>query len=284
MGAYEEDLTMEKEKISKTFTILTWNIENPSLERAIKPFSWLQNQAVDVFVLTECKRSKGCLFMEECFQGYGLERYFQDYRYHVVFQKPLGNEYGVLIASKHKLTPTPFSNRIDYLPNRVNSVNVSYFNEEIEVIGLYLPSRGGQVNKRREKKKNFVDSFLQGLEATPNSPCRILCGDFNILEPDHSPHYPEFEDWEYNFYIVMEKYQLQDAFRHLHPTAREYSWIGLSGNGYRYDHCFVSLDLLPLIEKCYYFHEPRELKLSDHSALITVLNFEGTSMKKRIEK
>ena len=270
---------MEKEKIPKIFTIFCWNIQNPSLERAIKQFSWLRKQNFDVLVLTECKRSKGCLFIERCFQGYGLESYFQDYnyKYHVVFKKPLGNEYGVLIASKHNLTPTPLSNRVDYLPNRVNSVNVSYFNEEIEVIGLYLPSRGGEVNKRREKKKRFVDSFLQGLELTSNPARRILCGDFNILEPDHFPHYPEFEDWEYNFYIVMEKYHLQDAFRHLYPRAQEYSWIGRSGNGYRYDHCFVSLDLLPLIDKCYYFHEPRDLKLSDHSALIIVLKFEDTS-------
>ena len=262
---------MDSEKRDKNFTILTWNIGGPSLERAKKQFQWLEKQPTDVLILTECKNNNGCLFLERSFKGYTIERFLQDNGYHVVFPKPSGNEYGVLIVSKHKLTPSPFSNHVDYLRHRVNSVTVSYGNEEIEIIGLYLPSRGFDTQKRWEKKKRFVDSFLQALEETPISTRRILVGDYNVLEPDHVPHYPDFEDWEYNFYRILNKYQLQDAFRHLHLTAREYSWFGLSGKPYRYDHSFVSSDLIPLVDECYYFHEPRELKLSDHSALITIL-------------
>jgi len=49
--------------------------------------------------------------------------------------------------------------------------------------------------------------------------------------------------------------------------AQEYSWIGRTGDGYRYDHCFVSHGLLSLINECRYLHEPRNFKLSDHSAM-----------------
>jgi exodeoxyribonuclease-3 len=245
------------------FVVLCWNVQNPSIERAGKQFLWLRKQPANIFVLTECKRSEGCLFLERCFQTYG---------YRVIFPKPMENEYGVLVASKDKLTPSIFSEHLDYLPTRVNSVIMPYFNAQIEVIGLYAPSRGFDTGERKDKKKHFLSSFLKALGTAPIPALhRILCGDFNILEPEHIPHYMEFEDWEYYFYCALEKYQLQDAFRYLHPAAKEYSWFGRSGDGYRYDHCFVSPGLVPLIDQCYYLHEPRELKLSDHSAMITIL-------------
>jgi len=52
----------------------------------------------------------------------------------------------------------------------------------------------------------------------------------------------------------------------------KYSWIGKTGNGYRYDHCFVSNVLLPATKNSFYLHESRLRKLSDHSALITELS------------
>lgn len=245
--------------ISTPLLLLCWNIGNPSLERAGKQASWLQKQSADIVVLTECKRSKGCLF---------LERYFQAYGYYVAFPKPEGNEYGVLIASKHQLTISDFSQQIDFLRSRVVSAKVLCNANAIEVIGVYVPSRDSSPEKR-EKKRNFLSSLLKALEVVPASPLRVFCGDFNILEPDHIPHYPIFEDWEYDFYRTLANYQLHDAFRHFNPGIQEYSWVGRKGDGYRYDHCFVSPDLLPLLSGCRYLHEPRELKLSDHSALVT---------------
>ena len=254
---------MERQNVNSptTFVLFCWNIGNPSLERAGKQASWLRKQLADVLVLTECKLSKGCLF---------LEKYFQAYRYQVVFPKPDGKEYGVLIASKHQIVSTGFSAQVDYLRSRVVSVSVKvpYFADGFEIIGIYVPSRDSSYEKK-DRKKRFLNSLLGALETTPTSPYRIFCGDFNILEPDHVPHYSIFENWEYDFYRALAKYQLHDAFRHLNPKTQEYSWVGRKGDGYRYDHCFVSLDLLSLVRDCYYLHEPRAEKLSDHSALIT---------------
>jgi exodeoxyribonuclease-3 len=67
--------------------------------------------------------------------------------------------------------------------------------------------------------------------------------------------------------LLSAEHGLTDAFRHLHPTAAEYSWVGRTGDGYRYDHVFCSASLCPLIASCQYVHEPREDGLSDHSAL-----------------
>ncbi|MGH2612161.1 MAG: endonuclease/exonuclease/phosphatase family protein, partial [Rhabdochlamydiaceae bacterium] len=89
---------------------------------------------------------------------------------------------------------------------------------------------------------------------------------------DHTPHYAFFESWEYDFYRNLIGHQLQDAFRSISPDAKEYSWVGRTGDGYRYDHCFVSDNISSSIENCFYFHKPRNMRLSDHSAIITQLS------------
>ena len=259
----EKDSTSpaDKNDDSLLFTFFCWNINNPSLKRARNQAAWLRKQSADVFVLTECKHSEGCNF---------LEKYFQTFGYYVVSSKPEKNEYGVMIISKHKLTKSIFSNHIDYLQSRVISVKVPFFNDELEVIGIYVPSRDSSYEKK-ERKKRFIKKLISVLEKENNSIRRVFCGDFNVLEPKHIPHYPIFENWEYAFYSNLTKYHLKDAFRYLNPEIQEYSWVGRKGDGYRYDHFFVTSYLIPLVQKCYYYHEPREMKLSDHSALISTL-------------
>lgn len=244
------------------FSLFCWNIANPSIERANKQAEWLRKRPEDVLVLTEAKRSKGCIFME---------RYFQAYKYNVAFLKPEGKEFGVIIASKHPLMQSNFSNHIDYLQARVTSVKLNFLNNELEIIGVYVPSRNSNYEKI-DRKKRFLENLTNVLKTTHQPSNQIFCGDLNILEPNHVPYYPFFKEWEYNFYRDLIKNQLKDAFRHLHPSNQEYSWVGRTGDGYRYDHCFVSENLLPLVQKCYYFHKPREIRLSDHSAIIVELN------------
>lgn len=243
------------------FSLLCWNIANPSEKRAGKQALWLKQRPEDVLVLTEAKQSKGCIF---------LERYLQAFGYNVAFPKPGEQEYSVMVASKNKLVLTSFSKLIKYLPSRVVSVQFNQF----EIIGVYAPSRGFDEGDRLIKKKLFLDDLSDALKKSGSSSRRIFCGDLNILEPDHVPYYDYFKDWEYNFYRNLTKYQLKDAFRDLHPDAEEHSWFGRTGAGYRYDHCFVSDDIRSDIQQCYYLHEPRETKLSDHSAMILELNFE----------
>lgn len=247
---------------SSSFSLFCWNIANPSAQRAGKQASWLRQRPENVLVLTEVKRSEGCLF---------LKRYFQAYGYNVIFPNPEGKEFGVMIVSKHTLIPSSFSDLVDYLQSRVVSTKLNFQGSKIEIIGIYVPSRDSSYEKI-EKKKRFLKSLITTLELNPQSSRRIFCGDFNILEPDHIPYYPFFKEWEYDFYRNLMKYQLKDAFRHLNPKAQEYSWVGRTGDGYRYDHYFISTDLLSFVKKCYYLHEPRKIRLSDHSALIAELN------------
>lgn len=141
-----------------------------------------------------------------------------------------------------------------------------YYHVEREIVPAL--SSGKIVLSGRYVESSLV---LQGLDGCDFD---FVWG-LNILEPDHHPHYSFFEGWEYAFYKDLSRYHLGDAFRYLHPLIREYSWVGRTGNGYRYDHCFVSDGLLPKVKKCFYLHEPRKLRLSDHSAIITEIGLDN---------
>lgn len=256
---------MKTKKINQTsnFSFFCWNIANPSIERAGKQAEWLRKRPENVLVLTEAKLSEGCTF---------LKRYFLTYGYNVVFPRPEKKEFGVIIISKYPLTPNNFSAHVNYLQARIASVKLNLPSGELEIIAVYVPSRDSSTEKIN-KKKRFLENLTNALEIAPQVPKRVFCGDLNILEPDHIPHYPFFEKWEYDFYRnLTKKYQLKDAFRHLYPSIQEYSWVGRTGDGYRYDHCFVSENLLSLLKKCCYLHEPRKIRLSDHSAIIAELD------------
>ena len=240
--------------------LFCWNIGNPSLQRAAKQAEWLRKRPEDIFVLTEAKRSQGCTF---------LERYFLAYGYQVLSSSMGENEYGVLIVSKagKHLERGGFAGALTYLPSRVLSVRLLLGQEPLEIIGAYVPSRDASPEKI-QRKRTFLDELGRALSTAPASEKRIFCGDLNILEPDHRPSYPFFERWEYAFYQGLADAALIDAFRLLHPDRQEYSWVGRAGDGYRYDHCFISPALAPSLQQASYLHEPREQRLSDHSALI----------------
>ena len=127
------------------------------------------------------------------------------------------------------------------------------------------------VKEKKDRKKRFLKNILNAIRKAPKPNFRVLIGDLNVLEPNHIPKYSFFRSWEYDFYNSLISSKMKDAFRSIHPNVKEYSWIGRTGNGYRYDHCFVSDNLVSRIEKCFYLHEPRNNKLSDHSAIITKL-------------
>lgn len=237
--------------------LLTLNIGNPSVDRAERQLTWLAHRPEDVFVLTETRASRGCALLAERFAAAG-------YAVHQPDCEP--PEYGTMIVSKVAFAAVSTPRSVDYLPARMASV-VLAGDPPVELIGMYVPSRDAGEEKTQRKRR-----FLDGCAAVlRGANCRlILLGDLNVLEPDHRPAYPFFLPFEYDFYRDLGRWGLIDAFRHLHGDTLEYSWVGRSGDGYRYDHAFVSTTLLPVVEACAYIHEPRlqqGARLSDHSAL-----------------
>ena len=239
-------------------SLLTFNIGNPSPERAQRQLAWLASRDEHVLVLTETKASAGCQLLAGAFTAAG---------YHVTYPEPGPGEYGTMIISRVAAAPDGFGDQIGYLPSRAAAVILPAPGGPLRVIGLYVPSRDASAEKTERKRKWLAACDAALASATAGMPA-IVAGDLNILEPGHKPRYPFFAPFEYDFYQALTgTHGLTDAFRHLHPHDAEYSWVGRTGDGYRYDHAFCSRPLRDLITDCLYLHQPRQDKLSDHSAL-----------------
>ncbi len=245
-------------QVSSGLSLLTFNIGNPSEERARRQLAWLAARDERVLVLTETKASVGCQFLADAFAAAG---------YHVTFPVPEPGEYGVMIVSQVHAQPDGFGESLRYLPARVAAVTLPTPAGPVQVIGAYVPSRDAGPEKT-ERKKAWLAACRAALAARDSAVPAVLLGDLNILEPGHQPHYPFFAPFEYDFYRCLSaEHGFTDAFRHLHPDVAEHSWVGRTGDGYRYDHVFCSAVLAPSIAGCKYVHEPRADRLSDHSAL-----------------
>ena len=244
---------------SASLSVLTFNIGNPSPDRARRQFSWLIGRDEHVLVLTETKASAGCRMLAEEFAAAG-------YAVHWPGHGP--GEYGAMIVSTVAATPDDgFGDRVGYLRARAAAVILPAPAGPLRVIGLYVPARDASVGKT-ERKRKWLAACDAALAATVSEMPVILLGDLNVLEPDHRPGYPFFAPFEYDFYsALVGTHHLTDMFRHLHPGVAEHSWAGRRGEGYRYDHAFCSDYLARQVIACEYLHQPRTDKLSDHSAL-----------------
>ncbi|SCF87448.1 endonuclease/exonuclease/phosphatase family protein [Streptomyces sp. MnatMP-M17] len=213
-------------------------------------------------MLTETADSQGGRFLAERFTMAGCS---------VTFPRPeQRGERGVMIVSR--LATRPLDTGVDYLPHRAVGVTVDTDEGQLEVIGLYVPSRNATAEKTA-RKRSFLQACRRALAADEGA-ARIVIGDFNVLEDDLVPRYRFFSPFEYEFYGWFGSAGYVDAFRALHPEALEYSWVGKTGDGYRYDHAFVSGRLADGLRGCSYVHEPGTMseRLTDHSALSVQLS------------
>ena len=70
----------------------------------------------------------------------------------------------------------------------------------------------------------------------------------------------------------MQELGMFDAFRLKNGDKKEYSWFSHQGNGFRYDHTWLSHKLCERVNQCVYSHTEREDKLADHSMMILELD------------
>ncbi|MFJ4695181.1 endonuclease/exonuclease/phosphatase [Streptomyces sp. NPDC088766] len=244
-----------------TLDVLTFNLNNPGRPRAARQLEYLAARPESVFVLTETADSVGCDFLARRFEAAG---------YSVTFPLPGRGERGVMVVSRLATRPGPAST--GYLPHRCVSVTVDTGEGPLDVIGLYVPSRDA-TEAKKTRKRRFLEDCRQTIPAG-DAVRRLVIGDFNILEPNHVPRYRVFEPFEYAFYTWLGQVGYHDAFRGVHRQALEYSWVGRTGDGYRYDHAHVSTGLAAALRGCSYVHDVRtaEDRLTDHSALTVSLS------------
>lgn len=247
------------DKIVLKIDILNWNIAHPSLSRAKKIADWLELRGENILILTETCEAPGCIFISDRLESFGFTVIFP------IKEK----DFGTILAFKG-FEAKEFKTDIEFLPHRAPAISCKTSIGEVRIIGVYVPS---SVTRKEVngKKERFQREFTKMLFSNKNTNL-IVCGDLNVLEPNHVPHYSFLRDWEYKFYESFKENGLIDTYRLIYPDVFEYSWYGREGYGYRYDHCFASERISKYIQFCKYVHEPRENRLSDHSAMILQFN------------
>jgi exonuclease III len=225
--------------------VLSWNIRQGGGSRIRQIVQKIAKSKAQVVVLSEFRNSSKGSFLRNKLLEFG-------YRYQFVTQAESG-ENSVLVCSQFPANSRLFSHvKWDYSQNII-AIDFPAFS----LYGMYLP----------HKKKHRLFDLL--LDETKSHKPAILVGDFNTGKNYIDQKGDSF--WYTDKLEMLEEQDIVDAFRYLHPNAKEYSWYSHQGNGYRYDHSYLHKDLLPILHKCYYFHEWRDEGISDHSAMMLEL-------------
>lgn len=249
-----------------TIKIVTLNIGNPSIERAKKQVEWIKSRDEDIYFLTETKNSDGCRYIEDSFSDPQINMLSNQYDMNVSFPKSITGDYGVMCLSKGQIisSSSPFELDDQYFCRFLEN-DIKIKGQTLHTICLYVPSRD-QSYEKIIRKKVFLEKSLERIKKLNNS-CNIICGDLNILDRAHVPHYSVFKEWEYKFYDELINLGYIDVYKYSNPYKTDYSWVGRTGDGYRYDYCFVNESLSNRIKECSFVHETRNDKLTDHSGL-----------------
>jgi exodeoxyribonuclease III len=226
--------------------IISWNIQQGGGSRIVAISNALIGGAFDIVVLSEYKNNEN---------GNKIRENLAKNNY--LFQSvtpALSDENSVLIASKHHSETVVYDNADPNFTNNIVTAQFAAFN----VMGVYLP----------HKKKHTLLPFITN-EITKSEVPFIVLGDYNIGHNFIDQKGDSF--WYQTELQAFEKAEMVDAFRYKHGKAEEYSWFSHQGNGFRYDHTYVHNSLIPIVKDCYYLHEWRQNKLSDHSPMVLEL-------------
>ena len=199
----------------------------------------------DIIVLTEFRLNKNSNV---------LFKFFEENQFNVAFHKIDSRSNSVLVASKIKAEV----NTTEELKEHEHRIIYQTF-DQFRLMGCYFP-------QKNEKAKVF-DYIIDQIKNS--SLGLITIGDFNtgkhLIDEKGSSFYCS------EYLHSLEQNRMVDAYRKVHGNVTEYSWYSNSGNGFRIDHIFISESLEYAIEECGYDHHPRELKISDHSAMFLQL-------------
>lgn len=233
------------------------NVNSPSAGRAQRIVNWLLATKSNTLVLTEMQPSEGGRHILACLQAEGFTITctpgWKDTRYLAAVATR-----GVEAAP---VQPAGFDPRIAAVDLTVNDTTV-------RLVGVYGPTNGMSAessHRRREFQRRLLDYLTE-----INHPALCVVGDLNVVEPDHRPRLPAFEDHDYAFYTDLLGLGLRDAYRELNPEGGDHSWINPRFGSQRLDHTLVSAEAGE-IRSCAYDHTTRSDDLSDHAALLTTL-------------
>jgi exodeoxyribonuclease III len=252
-------------------SILTVNIGAASLERARLLLDWLTRRPEDVLVITETSAGPGTSWLLDRFGRAGFA---------VIKTPDTDGERGSALVSRigvaRDLTAEFAAVSV---PCRVSAA-VLGTEPTISVIGVYVPSRDRSLDKT-ERKQRFIRTLIEACDNLPAGLREhlVVGGDYNVIGKTHRPLHPGFLPFEFGLLDGLLERGMADAYEHVAPGEQAYSWIGRTGDGYRYDYLHVGPGLTGLIGTCSYLHETRQLGLTDHAAMTLTLHADSTPLE-----
>ncbi|MFD0856708.1 endonuclease/exonuclease/phosphatase family protein [Actinomadura adrarensis] len=244
-------------------SVLTLNLGAAARPRAEALLEWLAGRPEQVLLLTETSAGPGTSYMLGRFREAG----------YTVIKTPDQGERGAAIASRVEIVDST-ALRLDgvTVPGRVAACLLEC-QPRVFVVALYVPSRDRSAAKTT-RKEQFIASFLRALSALPGETAAhtLVGGDYNVIPRDHEPRHKGFMPFEYALLETLKTSGYTDTYTHLHPGEQAHSWIGRTGDGYRYDYFHAGTALANRIITCQYIHEPRIEKLTDHAAMTVTLD------------
>jgi exodeoxyribonuclease-3 len=252
--------------------IATWNV-NSIRAREDQVLDWLEQHEVDVLCMQETKLTDQ-EFPEDA---------FGDVEYDVVFHGQRTYN-GVAIASRPELEAVTrgFPGVDDEEERRIISARI----HGLRVVDIYLPNGQAYGSDKFHFKLEWMGRLRDWLrDALQQDPELVLCGDFNIAPGDLDHHWPPSDqprlftsEEERKALHALFDLGLVDAFRHLHPDRRAYTWWDYRGRGFqrdegmRIDHFLVTPPVLSRVRDVdIHRHVRSEDNPSDHCPVVMTL-------------
>ena len=227
------------------FRVISWNIRHGGGTRTPKIIGVLQKAKPTVIILSEFHNNV---------QGQHIIKALHSLGYHCYCHpevSPTTNT--VMMASL-----LPCKVHLHAASDPVFAYNILSLEFEIfEIYGVYFP----------HKKKHALFQYI--LHKLGASKPAIIAGDFNagINGIDQSGN----SFWYEADMLALPKIGYIDCYRQLHGDTKTYSWYSHQGNGFRYDHTYMHVSLVPVLRQCYYLDDVRTNGFSDHAAMVLEL-------------
>jgi len=225
--------------------ILSWNIRQGGGSRIKGILKSIKEVNPHIIGLSEWRNNAAGLEMRIALLRMG---------YLYQFVPPTTTANAVFLASKYAFSGLLCSEADANFPNNIVMGKFDAF----DLYVVYLPHK-----KRHSLFPYLIERVKQSNRST------IIVGDYNTGHNGIDQKGNSF--WYTDDLEELESSGMKDAFRMVHGNAEIYSWYSHQGNGYRYDHSYISEDLTDLIANCEYLHTFREEGISDHSPMLLSL-------------
>ena len=229
--------------------LITLNLRHGGGTRAAAICDYLVASQADILVLSEFRANPTGVMIQHRLAGAGYK--------HWSTSAPSGSTNGVAVAAKLPFSTEPHPTPA--LPARKARWLECAF-AEFSVVAAYFPGM--------KPKLEYWKWFMPLARARAGKPC-VIAGDFNTGKHRIDELGATF--FGANYMAEMELGGWTDAWRHLFPEGREYTWSSNKGGEFRLDYVWLSRASSAWLCRAWHDHKPRTSKITDHSALFVEL-------------